>query len=540
MSRRLLLHGGRVYDPANSVDGEVRDVYLEDGKVVAAFDRAPEVTRLDVSGMVVMPGGVDMHCHIAGPTINRARRLLPEEVQDERRGLIHSTYNTGLRYAALGYTTAVEAAVSASGARQAHFELEATPNLDRGLLLLLGNHEQVLETLVAQDTSKLQDLVAALLHKTGAWGIKIVNPGCVANWQRHGGDPKAVASIDHTIGSTSLTPRQILVSLAGAAEQHNLPHAVHIHANRLGMPGNVAVTLQTMQALQGRLHHLTHLQFHAYGDEQSFITSASDQLMSYINTHPEVTCDVGQVMFGPSLTVTEDSPLEYLLWQLTGRRWVNLDVELESGCGMMPFEFKETVTLHALQWAIGIELFLLAQDPWRVVLSTDHPNGASFLAYPRIIATLMDEPFRKEEMKRLPEGIRDRTLLKDLRREYSLSEIAIITRAGPARILGMRNKGHLGPGADADVTVYVEQANKEAMFSSPRFVIKGGEIVVREGQLQRPVPGKTLACNTPLEASGEALLRKWFTEKGSYAYEQFGISLRHAQTLVRPQVLGVG
>ena len=31
----LRIAGGRVYDPANGVDGEVRDVCLDDGKVVA-------------------------------------------------------------------------------------------------------------------------------------------------------------------------------------------------------------------------------------------------------------------------------------------------------------------------------------------------------------------------------------------------------------------------------------------------------------------------------------------------------------------------
>jgi len=532
MRDRLLLRGGRVYDPANSIDGEVRDLYLEAGRVVSPFD-SKYASVLDVTGMVVMPGGVDMHCHIAGPTVNRARRLLPEEVQDQCRGLIHSTGNTGFRYAALGYTTAIEAAVAATAARQAHFELAATPNLDRALLLLLGNHEQILETLAEQDAPKLHDLVAALLHKTGAWGIKIVNPGCVAAWQRHGGDPRAITSIDDPVGSTSVTPRRILTSLAHVADLLRLPHPIHVHANQLGMPGNVAITLQTLDALQGRHHHLTHLQFHAYGEDQGLITSASDALMTAINARPEVTCDVGQVMIGPALTMTEDSPLEFLLWQLTGRRWVNLDVELESGCGMLPFEFKERTALHALQWAIGIELFLLARDPWRVVLSTDHPNGASFLAYPRIIATLMDESFRREELNRLPERIRDRSLLKDLKREYTLGEIATITRAGPARILGLPNKGQLGLGADADVTVYSDQPNREAMFSSPRYVIKSSQIVVRDGHLAAPVEGVTFAAHPPCEPSGETLLRRWFAERGSYAYEQFGVSPRHRDLLRR-------
>ncbi|HQR07086.1 MAG TPA: formylmethanofuran dehydrogenase subunit A [Gemmatales bacterium] len=529
MRERLILRGGQVYDPANGVNGQTHDVYVHNGQIVAAFDQKLADKVIDIQGMVVMPGGVDMHCHIAGPAVNRVRRLLPGHVAQGQ--LLNSAILTGQKYAALGYTTAIEAAVAATAARQAHFEMQDTPNLDKGFLLLLGNHEQVLQTLTKNDANQLRDLVAALLHRTGAFGIKIVNPGCVANWQRHGGNPLGVDSIDTPLGSGTLTPRSILTQLADVAQALKLPHPIHVHANRLGVPGNIDITLQTLAALQGRRHHLTHVQFHAYGKDNGAITSAAKRLMDHINSHPETTCDVGQVMFGPAVTVTEDSPLEYLLWQLTGQRWVNLDVELESGCGMLPFEFKDKSTLHAWQWAIGLELFLLAIDPWRVVLSTDHPNGASFLAYPKIIALLMDANLRQEELKRLPETVREKTLLRELKREYSLNDITIITRAGPARILGLSHKGQLGIGADADITVYAPQQNREVMFSSPRFVFKAGQIIVEEGHLRSSMAGTTMACTTPLEATGERLLKQWFTEKGSYAYDQFGVTPRHREML---------
>ena len=79
----LRIAGGRVYDPANGVAGEVRDVCLRDGKVVA--DLPAHAPRIDARGMVVMPGGVDIHAHIAGPKVNAARRLAPEE----HRGDVH-------------------------------------------------------------------------------------------------------------------------------------------------------------------------------------------------------------------------------------------------------------------------------------------------------------------------------------------------------------------------------------------------------------------------------------------------------------------
>ncbi len=533
MTQRLHIIGGTIYDPINQIDGKVQDIRIEAGHVVSDFTSEQGITRIDAAGMVVMPGGVDMHCHIAGPGVNRGRRLLPEVVNRPESTLLASTQLTGMKYAALGYTTAIEAAIAATGARQAHFELEATPNLNAGFLLLLGNHEQVLQTMAQGSEAELHDLVSTLLHRTGAYGIKIVNPGAVAHWQRHGGNPLEVESIDQPLGSSRVTARQILTNLADVANKLKLPHPIHVHSNRLGVPGNIELTLQTLQALEGRRHHLTHVQFHSYGNNQGKVTSAASRLMDFINAHPETTCDIGQVMFGPAVTLTEDSPLEYLLWQLTGQRYVNLDIELESGCGMLPFEFKDKVTLHAWQWAIGLELLLLANNPWQVALSTDHPNGASFLAYPQIIALLMDASYRREQLARLPAEVREQSILKDLQREYSLFDIAIITRAGPAKMLGLTQQGHLGIGAAGDVTIYSNNTDRQAMFSSPRYVIKGGEVIVEEGYLRKQVAGSLLSCEVLLEPGGEKLLREWFAEKGSYAYEQFGMTMRHRERLKR-------
>src|SRR5215218_3676488 len=78
------LAGGTVYDPANGIDGAVRDLWLAGGKVVAPpTDPATLPDRtFDLSGLVVMPGGVDMHAHIAGPKVNVARKLRPEDRRD--------------------------------------------------------------------------------------------------------------------------------------------------------------------------------------------------------------------------------------------------------------------------------------------------------------------------------------------------------------------------------------------------------------------------------------------------------------------------
>jgi formylmethanofuran dehydrogenase subunit A len=246
--------------------------------------------------------------------------------------------------------------------------------------------------------------------------------------------------------------------------------------------------------------------------------------MEYVNSHAEVSVDVGQVMFGPATTITADSPVEYLLHKSSGRKWTNIDIELETGCGIVPFSYKAKAAVSALQWVVGLELFLLSADPWRVVLSTDHPNGGSFLAYPDLIQLLMDRNVRQDRLKQLnPKLLAGSALADGIDREYTLNEIAIITRAGPARLLGLTRKGHLGLGADADVTIYARDADVARMFAAPRYVIKAGDILVEEGQLRRAPRGRRLRLQPAYDDAVLRDLRRFFDTYSTVAFENYPV-----------------
>jgi formylmethanofuran dehydrogenase subunit A len=514
----LRIAQGRVYDPANGIDGEVRDVCLDGDAVVEELpSHAP---RIDARGMVVMPGGVDIHAHIAGPNVNAARKLTPEEhradvldrtaiTRSGTGGTVPSTFATGYRYALLGYTTVVDAATPPLAARHTLAELRDTPTIDAAFLVLMGNNLPLFELIRAG--GPVAEAVAWLLEATGGYGVKLVNPGGVEMW-KHGN--RNVTSLDDEVEGLGVTPRRVLEAIAGAVDELGLPHPVHVHCNNLGVAGNSRTTFDTLEALQGRRAHLAHLQFHAYGGEPGKRPrSRAPELVAHLDAHPEHSADVGQVMFGPATTMTADAPVSALLREITGGKWVNADLEAETGCGVVPFAYRERNYIHALQWAIGLELFLLSRDPWRVVLSTDHPNGGSFLSYPRLIRLLMDREFRNEQIRRVNQKAIRRTVLRDdLEREYTLGEIAIITRAGPARLLGLADKGHLGVGADADVTVYTEHEDREQMFSRPRYVIKGGKVIVEDGELRDAPAGDLLRVAADHDEAIEGTLRPLFEE----------------------------
>jgi formylmethanofuran dehydrogenase subunit A len=283
-----------------------------------------------------------------------------------------------------------------------------------------------------------------------------------------------------------------------------------------------------MRALEGRRGHLTHIQFHSYGGgdaDEGTLSSKVSELAAFVNLNQHLTVDVGQVMFGETTSMTGDGPLGHFLANLYGTRWLSCDVEAEAGCGVSPITYKNTSLVHALQWAIGLEWYLLVDDPWRVVMSTDHPNGASFLAYPQIIRLLMDRTYRNDMFKGCPKSLAKRTQLADLDREYTLNEIAIITRAGPARILGLTNKGHLGIGADADITIYTPHANQETMFELPRFVIKEGKIVVELGEIRATPHGRILHVERDYDRGREPHIQQWFEENYSVSWKNYGVDI---------------
>ena len=534
----LKIAGGTVYDPANGIDGRVMDLWVNDGQIVStpvSPDTLPNRV-IDARGLVVMPGGVDMHAHIAGPKVNFARKMRPEDRRQAppmkrtpltRSGTLGSTpttFATGYLYAGMGYTTVFDAAIPPLGARHTHEEFHDTPVIDKGFFVLIGNNHYALRQIKEQDTERLRHFAGWLLDASKGYALKLVNPGGVEIWK--GGTSGHTTGLDTEVTAFDVTPRQIITALAQTAMDLGLPHPIHIHCNQLGVPGNWTTTLETMRALDGRRAHLTHIQFHSYGggpDDQGTFCSHVQPLAEYVNAHPNLTVDVGQIVFGETTSMTGDGPLGYYLHKVTGKKWFNADTEMESGCGIVPIVYKDKSLVHALQWAIGLEWYLLVKDPWQVAMSTDHPNGGAFRAYPQIVQLLMDGAYREEMLKKLPERVRQRCLLPELHREYTLNEIAIITRAGPARILGLPHKGHLGVGADADITIYTPGKDIKAMFELPRFVLKAGEIVVEQGELRSVPFGPALHVKPQYDESLLADLKPWFEQHYTVAFNNYPV-----------------
>ena len=533
----LLLRGGMVIDPAHHRTGERRDLAVRDGRIVAPVAGEVFAQQIDVGGCVVMAGGIDMHTHIGGGKVNLARLLMTEDHRAGPNpipppanplelascgGCAPGTLATGYRYVEMGYTAAFEPAMEPSNARHTHMEMGDVPILDHGAYVMLGNDELFLQLLAeggpdCRNFAQLRDYTAWTIHASKAMGVKVVNPGGISAFKFN--QRKLDVNENHV--HWQVTPRQVLHTLARALHELGVPHPLHIHGSNLGVAGNIQSTLETIEALEGLPAHLTHIQFHAYGTEgPKKFSSAALQLADAVNANPQISIDVGQIMFGQTVTASGDTMRQYAQSGLASpRKWIGADIEGMAGCGVVPFRYREQSFVNALQWVIGLEIFLLVRNPWQVVLTTDHPNGGPFTSYPHLIRLLMDRSFREEQLAKLHPDVAANCALRSITRELSLDEIAILTRAAPARLLGLSDRGQLGVGAAADIAVYREDADFEAMFRTPEYVFKDGALVARGGRVLATPVGATHFVEPGYDPIIEKTLRRHWQAHGAINFD---------------------
>jgi formylmethanofuran dehydrogenase subunit A len=511
------------------------------------ISRKPDVAgrvdaEYDLAGHIVMAGGIDLHTHIGGGKVNLARMLLakprsggaienpllgplstvaPLSTVGPLSSPVPGTWETGRRYLQMGYTTCIEPAMLPANARQSHAEMQDTPGLDTGGYVVLGN-DRLLLRMIAQGASQEQinAYVGWMVASSSALAIKVVNAGGIDAFKFN----QRRLDVDEYHPQWPITPRDILRTLSRAAEELGLAHPLHVHCSNLGVAGNIESTLATLDAVEGRRIHLTHAQFHCYGDQGPYgFSSAAERLAERVNRSSQITLDVGQVLFGQTITLSADTMHQFGNRKLASpRQGVFQDLECQAGCGALPFRYRESQYVHGLQWTIGLELFLRVQDASRIFLTTDHPNGGPFTGYPHLIRLLMDYDYRMSIFERLHPEVRRVSRLGELKREYRLDEVAAMTRLGPARALGLHGRGHLMEGAVADLVVYRESGNVEEMFGEPRMVFKRGRLVVRDSEVLGWIPKRVLVA----EFSGRETLLGWGRERGNRQEweQQYGYS----------------
>ena len=177
---------------------------------------------------------------------------------------------------------------------------------------------------------------ARLIWAAKVYGVKAVNPGGVTAW-KWGKDAKQLH--EPVYGYSKITPAQLISGLANIVDQLGLPHPMHLHCNNLGTPGNVAPRSGSDED-PGRQPRWQRLQFTPTAATTGIMAKPSDADRRLLQQASQPNLRRRRVLFGNAVTITADGPWQHVLYQLTGRTWGNLDVENETGCGIVPYTYK--------------------------------------------------------------------------------------------------------------------------------------------------------------------------------------------------------
>ncbi|MFH2011257.1 MAG: amidohydrolase family protein [Pseudomonadota bacterium] len=416
---KIKIEGGRLYDPRNNLDGEERDIFIEDGIIVDKFSGADKT--INASGKTIMAGGIDIHSHVATYGLNLLRGA--------KR--FYSPREIGYIYAKMGYTHVNEPFMTQVTARYVHHELSSIPILDTSAFLVLNLRDIETKIKTISNFKEAEKTIPVIIAGTKAIGLKIYEPFVRYNQRAY------------ILRNVSV--KRVLLFLS-SLNRENIPRII-MHTNP---------ELFTKEIVNPVGFHFSHVGS-AIGNEEDY-----NKVLSYLDAGS--TADLGLFDFEQNLKILNTK-------ETVGEAFGRVDMGLSDEIVFSKGKVSES---EAPFFAFKLAL---SQPSSNISFSTDSPTNASFEAYPKIFSWLMKAKNRANLFdEELPDF------------EYSLLDIARITRDNPATILGLKNKGHLGAGAEADIAIYdINEDTKppelETRFKDCACLIKSGFVVIEDHKI---------------------------------------------------------
>jgi len=410
---RLKIAGGRLYDPTCGWDGEVGDLYIQDGRLVAPL---PEVDReIEARGQFVAPAGIELRGQVAAYGLNFLRLTNGAP----------SIRELGESYALLGYTHVHEPFLTAWTAGYVQRQLAGLPVVDTSASLVLNLRDFDLWLRSPEHLKEVGQTLLYLLEETRALNFRVVEP--------------FVRYRQGFYADRAIEPEKVLEILTDLARMTGAPLSLEA----------------SPEVLRANLPEPAAFHLAALGP-----ALAEDDLVSAALAHLEAgaTGDLGLMLPGPQTGPTR------------------LPVRIDLGW-FRPLDLNPPVDEAAGRRAMTLALCCPGSQ---AAFSGAGLARAPVTEYPRLFSWLWDHAARRQDWH------------DDLgARRYSLSEWVWTTRALPARLLGLEDRGRLSVGARADVAIYdvptdAPPGQWRRYLGRCRTLLKAGEVVVDNFSLVNP------------------------------------------------------
>ena len=445
----LVLANGQVMDPESGLNA-VRHVGIKDGSVTA-ISTAPLQGKevIDVTGLVVVPGFIDLHAH------GQDRKSHRLQAQD-------------------GVTTALELEIGTFPIAKWYARKEGRGIINYGASV---SHKSVRKAVLKDPSDPIYDRATKTQMKQMA---ELVKQGIA-----EGG-----LGIGYGIQYTPGASREEILRMFDIAAKHELTNFVHIRYAGMVEPGSSVEAVQEVLAniaVTGGSLHIMHIGSSGLGQTPLLLKMLKGAHQNGLDVTTEVypytaaSTNIKTAIFDSGWRERLGADYSDLEWVKTGERLTEESFKRYRQQGGMVIA--HIIPRKMVELAVEHPAVMIASDgmSFRREGGRAHPRGAGTFA--RVLGRYV----REKKNLTLMKALRKMTLMPAQRLEQAVPQ--------------MKNKGRIKVGADADITIF--DANlviDKATFKKPaqasagiNYVLVGGTFVVKDGNLiKRVYPGKAI------------------------------------------------
>jgi len=491
---KLLIKNGSIFDPLNDIEGEIKDILIEGGKIVEKFSNQTDIKEIDAKNKTVVPSAIDIHTHITSQQVDWIRLLGSKNKKFQELWEGMNLNFIAREFISKGYTFLVEANVFPSLAKQTIFNFKSLPVLDKAALLNISNLWPLELEFQRGSEEEACEFLSDLLFLTKSYGFKIYNPFEAESWnfQRLRENLKIKGRL------YNFSPLDVYKNCTKYNEFLGLPHSVHAHIEGYEQnqgKENLTSVLKDITSLnletspqnnlninRSQLFHIAHASsYNLDGDNTELIEVLNKNqkfdldlaFLGFDRINPLITCDRRLI----NSLISHENP-----YQL-----IRAAVESEGDSYATFRNFDKNDRLYCNFWANALDLALNINNKWQMQFTINFPNYAHIKNVAQISTWLMSEKARLTYMKDMNKEFLKDNSLQNNHKELTFNEYVILTRSSPAKSFGIGSiKGNLGTKADGDLNILninLEEIDLSKDYKEIEKALENIEYVIKQGNV---------------------------------------------------------